>query len=200
MVRTRFALASNDVVANCPTHELVALDPKTSLDFLVPRPVTQVTNNKKKLWNQIENSSLLTVCLLSLKIGILMKTKAKCNTLFSYVTSWLFIEGIIFVHGNQKLRQWMGNPSWSTGITPASRFYAGFTTVNDDLYLFGGATSLNGIHLLILLAFCSDLSILPQNPSEIFTSSMSTLRRGSTYLTRCKELFRQLDLVMAWLV
>jgi hypothetical protein len=48
------------------------------------------------------------------------------------------------VEGAQKLRPWLGDPSWITGSDPPSRFLNGFVSYKQDLYLYGGATSITG--------------------------------------------------------
>jgi hypothetical protein len=66
--------------------------------------------------------------------------------LFNYV-SLLYIWVVyhfLNVEGAQKLRPWLGDPSWITGTDPPSRFLNGFVNYKQDLYLYGGAISITG--------------------------------------------------------
>ena len=59
--------------------------------------------------------------------------------------------------GGQKLRPWLGNPTWISGIQPSGRFFSTLASLNSDLYLYGGAFALikleNGVVTVNLFPF-----------------------------------------------
>ncbi len=60
------------------------------------------------------------------------------------VSAFLLLTCLDLVRSEEKLRPWLGDPTWITGTTPPSRFFFGFTSFKDDLYLYGGARNVNG--------------------------------------------------------
>jgi hypothetical protein len=67
----------------------------------------------------------------------------------SSITACLLLACLYLVTGDEKLRPWLGDPTWITGSTPQSRFFFGFTSFSDDLYLYGGARNVNGDHWML---------------------------------------------------
>jgi hypothetical protein len=67
---------------------------------------------------------------------------------FKSARLWILVFWLVHSDGDQKLRTWLGDPSWIAGMNPPSRFFPALTSFNDELYLFGGATSFTGNYLV----------------------------------------------------
>jgi hypothetical protein len=65
--------------------------------------------------------------------------------------------------GAQKLRPWLGDPSWITGQNPPARLHTGFVSYNDNLYVYGGTTDYRGDGIQVsMFGFRVEILVLKQ--------------------------------------
>ena len=83
---------------------------------------------------------------------------------YLFLIHWQFAP--IIVEGAQKLRPWLGNPSWITGTNPPSRFLNGFVNFKQSLYLYGGAISISGMVDLSFFLGCIRYSQAIESSAE----------------------------------
>ncbi len=94
------------------------------------------------------------------------------------------------VEGAQKLQPWLGDPSWITGTTPPSRFFNGFVSYRQDLYLYGGATSVTGCQNSYFGLF--DAHIIPVTNSK-FTEALGDMHHFETASSTWTDLTMQVE-------
>jgi hypothetical protein len=63
---------------------------------------------------------------------------------FQFYSLFLLLFPPFDTDGAQKLRAWLGDPSWITGENPPARYLTGLVSYKDNLYIYGGTTDTRG--------------------------------------------------------